>query len=341
MTEAPPENSDPDQKAADLSGLQITENDPRFGSHEMITCSACSRSNPPNRTACLYCGEPFEANFLRTDIARISYKRPEPWEDGFSLVFAGNEEPTTEVLDSAAKLLEMDTETVKDLLDLQVPIPLIYLKLLPDAGLLASRLSQIGFDCAVVGDDLLLSKVPPTRVRSIKFEDNAAVLEDFNTGRVTAVRFDERVLFVIGSVIKMSTETSGKISKKNLKNIEESQSVSDEAIIDIYPQSDVYGFRIRSAGFDFSCLGEKMQRFVGANMGELTDMFRSRFLSGVLNDSYSAAASLLSLAWPLTETKQASNVSRGPLGGIYKQTVTLLDNTDQFTKFSRLQRHFV
>jgi hypothetical protein len=341
MADMSPENSNFDAKLDALRELPTTENDPRFEPHELIACSSCSRSNPPNRTACLYCGKPFEAGSVRTDLARINYQRPETWEDGFSLVFAGKGELSNEVIEFAADLLQTDVDSLKRILNISVPIPLIYLRSLPDAGLLASRLSQVGFGCALVGDDLLQSKVPPTRVRSIKFEDESAFLEGFNTGRTTPVGFDEKALFVTGSLLRTSTEVAGKISKKAMKDVKETHGVVDEAVIDIYPASDVYGFRIRSSGFDFSCLGEKMQRFVGANMSELTGLLRARFRSAVFIDTFSTAASLISLSWPLDEIRQASSVTRGPLGGVYKQTLTVLDNTDQFTRFSRLQRHFV
>jgi hypothetical protein len=189
MADMPPENSDMDLKTDAQLGLPLT-------------CASCSRNNPPNRTTCLYCGKPLDVDSIRTDLAKVNYQRPEPWEDGFSLVYAGKPDLSNDVSDAAADMLQMNVETLKRILDVGVPIPLIYLKSLPDARLLASRLSQNGFDCAVVGDDLLQAKVPPSRVRSIKFENGAALLEDFNTGRMTEVSCDDKVLFVTGSLLK-------------------------------------------------------------------------------------------------------------------------------------------
>ena len=79
-------------------------------------------------------------------------------------------------------------------------------------------LSEAGFDCAIVGDDLLQAKVPPTRVRSMQFETDSILLEDFNTSNVTRLNMDERVLLVTGSLIKTSTEVTGKVSKRKRKN---------------------------------------------------------------------------------------------------------------------------
>ena len=83
--------------------------------------------------------------------------------------------------------------------------------------------------------------------------------------------------------------------------------------------SDVYGFRIRSSGFDFSCLGERMQRFATVNMAELISEPRRDLKSAVFIDSFRAASPLIGAIWPVDEIKQASSVTRGPLGGVRKQ----------------------
>jgi len=341
MADSPPENVNFDSKMEALREIALTADEHRFSPDEMIACRACSRSNPPDRTSCLYCGVALEAASLRPDIAKMNYQRPETWQDGFSLVYAGKTGLESGILENAADLLRVEHDALERMIAVGVPIPLIYLKSLTDAGLLGSRLSDAGFDCAIVGDDLLQPKVPPTRVRTVQFDSDAILLEDFNTSSVTPVKYDERVLLVTGSLVKTSTEVTGKVSKRAVKTMEETFAISDEAVVDIYPVSDVYGFRIRSSGFDFSCLGERMQRFATVNMAALIGDLRSRFTSGVFIDSFPTASPLFGPVWPVEEIKQASSVSRGPLGGIRKQNLTVLDNTSQFTKFSRLQRHFI
>jgi hypothetical protein len=210
-----------------------------------------------------------------------------------------------------------------------------------DAGLLGARLSNIGFDCAIVGDDLLQAKVPPTRVRQIYFEDSRSLLKDFNTGKETAVQKDQRVLIVVGTIVKTSFEENSKLSKRTMKTMDESQTVSEELFADIYPPSEVYGFRIRSSGFDFSCLGEQMSPIAAENMVKLIDQLRNWFTAAKFVDAFRIVSPLLNSIWPPDEIRQSSQISRGPLGGVRKQSVRVLDNTIQFTKFSRLQRHFL
>jgi hypothetical protein len=341
MSDPPPENVNFEAKIDALHDIRPTDEDPRFSPDELVACGACSRSNPPDRTSCLYCGVALEAASIRSDIAKINYQRPEPWQDGFSLVYAGKRELESSAVEKAAELLQLDHEALERIIAVGTPIPLIYLKSLTDTGLLGSRLSEAGFDCAIVGDDLLQAKVAPTRVRTIQFESDSIMLEDFNTSNVTPVKYDERVLLVIGSLVKTSTEVTGKVSKRTVKPMDETLAISDEAVIDIYPVSDVYGFRIRASGFDFSCLSQRMQRFASANMAELISELRTRFSSAVLIDSFQTASPLMAAVWPVDEIKQASSVTRGPFGGVRKQNLTVLDNAGQFTKFSRLQRHFI
>jgi hypothetical protein len=324
-----------------IHDIQFMSEDERFAIDQMIVCESCSRSNPPNRTSCLYCGKPFQGALVSGDFAKINYQRPEAWEDGFSLVYAGENEVNEGVVNSASELLKIEAKELRQALEVHVRLPLIYLRSLTDAGLLASRLSNVGFDCAIVGDDLLQARVLPTRVRSMVSNGDEFFFEDFNTSKMIAVKRDDRVLLVPGTLLQTSTEMSGKITKKTLKTTDESLASFDEAVIDIYPPNDVYGMRIRSSGFDFSCLGDQKQPIAGANMAALMDMFLAQFSSAIFIDQFKVCAPLIDTVWPVSSTKHSSSVTRGPLGGIRKHSVTVVDNTIQFTKFSRLQRYFI
>jgi hypothetical protein len=126
-----------------------------------------------------------------------------------------------------------------------------------------------------------------------------------------------------------------------LRTTDEALTSFDEPILDIYPPNDVYGLRIRSSGFDFSCLGEQMKSIAGSNMAGLIDLLRKRFASAIFNETYRSVSPLFLSVWPMDQIKRSSEFTRGPLGGIRKHSVTVLDNDRQFTKFSRLQRYFI
>ena len=333
MPEPPSENQTAD--------ILLTEHHSRFLQDEMLICGFCGRSVPPNRTTCMYCGKPLESASIDKGSAKINVRSPEAWEDGFSLVYSGKDKPSAETIAVAAAMMQVDHEKISRVLDSGIVVPLIYLKFLPDAELLASRLSEIGFGCAIVGDDLLQARTPPTRVRSVIFEENAVLLENFNNGEYSRIDADVRVLLVTGVLLKTSNEVAGKLKKGNLKRPTETLSATDELVLDLYPPNDVYGYRLRTSGFDFSCLKEKMQPLAGANIKALIDELRSRMFNQVFIDSFNLALPQLRSIWPVRETKRSGSVSRGTLGGVHKESVFETDNTEQFTKFSRLQRHFI
>jgi hypothetical protein len=341
MADEPVVDIDQNEKLNAIRELPVTADDIQFRPEEMAVCRACSRDNPPNRFSCLYCGAGLESSQIRTDLAQINFQRPELWEDGFSVIYTGRGNVSSEEANKTAELLRIETETLFRLTGVGAPVPIAHLKSLPDAELLASRLTEIGLDCAITGDDLLTPQIPPTRIRSIGFFDEGIILEDFNTANKIAISASERVLFVAGSIFKTRSETAGKRSKKTVKITEASESSSDEVVLDIYPPSDVLGFRIRSSGFDFSCLGEQMRRIASENMVALVDKLTGVFPNRILINEYRAAYPLLDSVWPVDQGNKSSEVTGGLFGGVRIQRTTISDNTAQFTRFSRLQRHFV
>ncbi|HYJ91521.1 MAG TPA: hypothetical protein VEV84_09450, partial [Pyrinomonadaceae bacterium] len=180
----------------DQDAMLVMADDTRFSKDEMVACSECNRKNPPNRLACLYCGAGLDIAEIRSDIAKITFQRPEPWEDGFTIAYVGSQDLSIETIESAAKILQLELETFAQLLSPRMPVPIIYLKSLAEAQVLASQLSEIGFGCAVVGDDLLTPRRPPTRLRSLEFSDKGAVFLDFNTNLRFEFSYGDKLLLI-------------------------------------------------------------------------------------------------------------------------------------------------
>src|SRR5690348_13881848 len=105
MADSPPDNVNFDSEMEALREIALTADEHRFSPDELIACTVCSRSNPPDRTSCLYCGVALEATAVRLDIAKINYQSPETWQDGFSLVYAGKSDLESSVIKKAADLL--------------------------------------------------------------------------------------------------------------------------------------------------------------------------------------------------------------------------------------------
>jgi hypothetical protein len=341
MADEPTASVDQDEKLKTIGGIPIMEDDARFRAEEMTACPACSRDNPPNRFSCLYCGGGLIPSEINVGLTQINFQRPQTWEDGFSVIYVGKGNLSDDIASRAAEILRIEADVFVDLAEVGAPVPIAYLKSLPDAELIASRLTEIGLECAIAGDDLLTPQIQPTRIRSVEFYDEGIILEDFNTANKIAVGAGERVLFVVGSIFKIRSETTGKRSKKTMKIIETSESSSDELILDIYPPSDVLGFRIRSGGFDFSSLSEQMRRIASENLQLLIDKFVEVFPKQILINEYPAAHSLLDAVWPVEHKSESSDVTRGAFGGVRIERTHVSENTAQFTRFSRLQRHFI
>jgi hypothetical protein len=338
MADSDSSNAESDELDA-LRSASLISDDERFKSEEMIACSGCGRQNPPNRLACLYCGAELEG--ARTDVAKINFQQPESWEEGFSIVYAGKGSVDTAVAERAAEILPLEIEQLTRITSIGAPAPVAYLKSLREADILASRLADIDLAVAITGDDLLTPQVPPTRIRAIEFTEDAVAFEDFNTGNKNQILKDESLLLVTGSIFKTHSETEGKRSRRTTKGISRAEASFDEPVLDIYPASDVFGFRLRTSGFDFSCLGDRMQKLGADNLANLIDKLLDFFSSPKYVDQYQANHTLLDAVWPVELRNESSTVSRGTFGGSRIKRVTLSDNTAQFTRFSRLQRHFL
>lgn len=337
--------ADEPEISADLSEVSteistITE-DPRFAADEMVTCGKCSRTNPPNRAACLYCGSDLEVEELLPGAVKLNLQQPEPWEDGYTIAFTGRDEPDTNIIAGTAEILGIDPDVIRQLTTTNIPVPVAYLRSLSEAHIVASRLTEIGFPCAITGDDLLIPRTPPSRVRGIEFTDTGAVFLDFNTSSRFEFPGTDQMLLVSGVISKTKSETTAKRSKRSMKVTDAVESVNDEPVIDIYPPSDVFGFRVRPSGFDFSCLGDRMQRTGVENIHILTETLLTRFSNAKFVDTYRPLRSALDEIWPVAEGDRSSSVSRASFGGVRVHRVSIADNTEQFNRFSRLQRHLI
>lgn len=315
--------------------------DPRFAADEMVTCGKCSRTNPPNRAACVYCGADLNVEELLSGSIKLNLQPPEPWEDGFTIAFVGSDRPEAGIVARAAEILQLDADATSQLAAPNIPVPVAYLRSLSEAHIVASRLTEIGFPCAITGDDLLIPRRPPSRLRSIEFTDGGAAFLDFNTGSRFEFAETDRMLLVNGMIAKTKSETTAKRSKRSMKITDAAESVNDEPVLDVYPPSDVFGFRVRPSGFDFSCLGDRMRKTGAENIQILAQEIADRFPNTKVVDFYRSLRSALDNIWPVGESNRASSVSRASFGGVRVHRVSVIDNSEQFNRFSRLQRHLI
>ena len=137
----------------------------------------------------------------------------------------------------------------------------------------------------------------------------------------------------------MPLEKRGLRSKGKL--VDESSTATDEAILDIYLNNDPIGFRIRLAGFDFSCLGEDKGLLAGENMQRLAALLKDRAPKAKLVNNYASIRQSLGLVWDVESSKETKGVQHAGFGKAQMNAVTSTSNLNQFTKYSRLQWHLL
>jgi hypothetical protein len=338
MADEPEASEDETETSKEISTIA---EDPRFPFDELIACAACLRTNPPNRAACLYCGSDLELTELLPGAVRLSLQGPESWEDGFTIAYLGQGRVDDDITAEAAEILRLEPDILAQLMRSGAPAPVAYLRSLSEAQIAASRLTEIGFPCAIAGDDLLMPKMPPSRLRGIEFGEVGAAFMDFNTASRFEFAETDHLLLVTGVICKTRSETTAKRSKRSLKVTDTAESLSDEPVLDIYPPSDVFGFRIRPSGFDFSCLGGQMRGTGVENMQILTEALLKSFSASKLVDTYRSLRSALDEIWPVGESDRSSSLSRASFGGVRVHRISVVDNTEQLSRFSRLQRHLI
>lgn len=323
-----------------VGDLPIMSHDPSFAPEEMVACGSCSRPNPPNRLTCLYCGSALESTAIRPELVKPNLQRPESWEKGSSIVFKGGVSSDIDAA-SAAALLDLAPEDLSKLLDSGVAVPIAYLRSRPDAEIVASRLADMGISSSVVSDDDLNAETSPRRIRSLEFTAEGLRLFDFNTSHRFEIAADERVMIVGGTIRSVRTEAVGKRSKRSTKNIDQTITSTDEAILDIYSRSEPVGFRVRAAGFDFSCLGERKQMLASVNMNTLARTLKEAFPASLLVECNRDLSIALDAVWPMETKTGPRAITRRAGVGVRMESVSSVDNILQFTKFSRLQRQFL
>jgi hypothetical protein len=324
-----------------VSGAEPAVDAPHaFAAGEMVTCSACSRLNPPNRFRCIYCGGSLTPAATASNVPVTKFRRPETWESGFNVVLLPGSTP-----DAIAEALERDFDfSPQDAYKLSVstvPVPVSRLESMPEAENIAERLRVIGASSVIVSDAALSPKTPQRRLRSLDLSKPAIRAVDFNTSERLMIGADDIIVIVKGSLFSKKVESTSKRSKGSSKAIEESETVADEEVIDIYTVAATVGYRISAVGFDFSCLGEGKGLLSAVNLARLASMLHRFAPNAKLIDDYPQLRDAISGVWSIEEVSMSNGLRRSGLGKTFVHKTISQNNSQQFTKFSRLQRHLI
>jgi hypothetical protein len=151
----------------------------------------------------------------------------------------------------------------------------------------------------------------------------------------------EIVLVVAGRIFKKRIEIEELSRRGAGGEIVESRELSDdEGVVDLYFADGATNWRINASSFDYSCLGARKSLLASENFARLVELLCGRASRAACDDSYRRVRHLLRFAWSPTERTEAGGLRRTRPGRISTEAITLVTNETQFTRYSRLLRHF-
>ena len=309
-----------------------------FSPSELLMCQGCSRQNPPNRINCIYCGK--ELKFREEDVIdrHLVSRQLEAWEAGFNIIFRSASNGCD--LMAATKLLGENIDLTA-IVAAGNPVPIARVDSLKLAEILVTKMLGSGVVCSIVSDADLDAERPPIRLSKIEIADDLFFFTDFNTRSSMEIANEDLTLIVTGQLNRTRTDLIEKRKRKGSELLDESASFTDELIVDLYTRNEPRGFRIYPAGFDFSCLGQEKGILARENIERLVTYLSSLASNARFVSSYSAARPFLARVWEVESRTDAQGIKRIGFGkrGFGKTEST--SNLQQFTKYSRLQRHLL
>ncbi len=308
-----------------------------FAANELVACKSCSRTNPPTRARCLYCGAALETAAEVATVASANKVHETESADVFHVVVisAGGEghEQTGEI----ARIVNLAPAELNLLLNARCA-PLFSTDSAQSAQDIADKLRAAGIESAAITDVHLKIGTSPKQIAALTIDDHALTATIRRNGERASVPWTELALIVAGRLYFTTAEIEQKRGKSK-HVLDERQLTTDEAVLDIYVRGDDCGWRISAGSFDFSCLGSRKGITAFENFASLVDMLRSRAGDAVFDDRYVKLRLALNKVWPVAPQAKTTERRRTATREI-NATSTLTDNELQFTRYSRMLRYF-
>ena len=325
----------------------ITAGQRPFAPGEMVACPACRRNNAPTRMNCLYCGAALPVAAGAPDLRRPTLRPLEAGEQGFNVVLLARAETAEDLpdyaLNDAAALLRLEPEQMRQIIAARTPLPLARTALHEEAVIIERKLAPLGLACEIVADEALAVEAQlPRRVRRFEFTTDALIAWARADDTAQTIPWDEIILLVTGRISRRQIEIEEVRGRKGMSAVGETREFhADEAVLDIYAGAGGVHLRVIAASFDYTCLGAEKSLLAAENFSRLVAVLDRRATNAVFDSDYAALRHLLQTAWPVAEQTGAGGVRRTRPGRVYTEAVTSISNEVQFTRYSRLRRHFV
>lgn len=312
-----------------------------FEPDQMQACGSCGRKNPPDRSACLYCGSVMAVDPTAVSEIRSVLSKPEAWEPGFNLILQPGSGGVADI-GRASQILSLSSGEIAEIARTGLHFPIARVKTARDAKTLAEVLTRLGLITLIVGDKTLDGNRPPKRLRSINFSGDTISVVLFNSGDEVIFSTSEIFLAVEGVISESRVD---QIEKRRVRGdnrvIDGSSSTSIDPVLDLYSIDDRLGYRILPTGFDFSCLGEEKGILSGENFKLLTQRIVINLPNLRYISSYQQNRQLLGSVWEIESLQENTGLRHTGLGQKAYGTVSSTSNAKQFTMFSRLQRQLL
>ena len=328
------------------TGVARGEESRGFSPAQIVRCEACLRANSPTRMNCLYCGAVLPVLENSVDLRRPVPTRVEEGKPAFNIVLTPRSTATAragrrlseKAIADAAGLLRLEVEQLKEIMEANEGLPLVRVAAREEAELVERKLGALGLPVRLFSDEDLSLDTPPQRIR--KLELTGTTIEgQTKAGAPQSFDWADIRLFVTGRLYTKRVEIEERPGRFAAEQeiVDSRELQEDEAVLDVHFAGQSEGWRMMAHSFDFSCLEERKSLLVEENFRALAAMLRERAASARYDDSYLRRRRLLGLIWPVVQHTEAGGLRRGRPGRFNTETVTMMSNEMQFTRYSRLQ----
>lgn len=314
-----------------------------FAPGELVACEACARSNAPTRMSCIYCGAALPATAESERLRRPVLRPLEGWERGLNVVLMPERraEVTREEVAEAAAFLKMDGARLWEMTTARLALPVARASGEEEAALVERRLASLGFTVEIFADELLAAEASrPVQVRKLELGEES--VKGWAAGEASReLRWPDVVLIASGRIFtrRVEVEERSALARRTDDVVETRETMADTPALEIYARGEAAGWRVTADGFDYSCLGAAKGLLARENFVRLAEALRGRAASAVYDDEYGRVRHLLAHAWPLAEHTESGGLRRARPGKFNTESVTVLTNDAQFTRYARLRYH--
>ena len=241
-------------------------------------------------------------------------------------------------LAEASRLLHLKPAELSRAVALAQPLPVARISTGDEVAAITHGLSSLGIESVIIPNGDLQLELSSTKVRALICSDDSLTAVPAGGGAAQFhVGWDEVALLVTGRLLSNRVEVEERNRRGRKQTVDSRQFSSDEAVLDIYANSQQANWRIVAGSFDFSCLGPAKSVTTFQNFSALIDFLRERATKARFDDSYIRARPVLEALWPQEQQMRKGELRRRGSSKFDSATVTTTDNEVQFTRYSRLK----